>query len=48
MKKTRRKALPAATTVIHLHGSSFSRKQVRRLIKQIEKEQRDGGRVVVT
>lgn len=33
------------TTVVHLHGETFGRKQVRELLEQIADEQRDGGRV---
>lgn len=34
-------------TIIHLHGDSFGRKQIRDLLEQLNEEGRDGGRIVL-
>lgn len=34
-------------TIIHLHGETFGRKQLRDLLEQINEENRDGGRIVL-
>lgn len=39
--------LSGTQTIIHLHGETFDARQVRQLIEQINKETRDGGRIVL-